>query len=323
VLVVCPCAAARAAAPRLAIDEAVFDFGAVDRGTRVEHTFALRNAGDAPLRIEAVKSSCGCTVTLVSARDVPPGETGRLSVSVDTTRMTGRATKTVTVHTNDPDAPASGLTVTGEVRADLVVTPSPLYLGRVRRGESTHHEVHVRPGRPEAVYSVTVVEHDHPALRARLERRTDQPEQWIVIEVDPDAPPGHFDERLTLHTTSAREPLITLSVFGSIEGDVVVLPPHVTFGVARGGASPKRELSIRNRGVRPVTVTGVSVPREIATYDLRAVRKGREYRLTLRLRPGLPPGKVEGAVEIFTDHPDEARLVVPLYAIVHGGRGRG
>src|SRR5437899_217794 len=98
------------------------------------------------------------------------------------------------------------------------------------------------------------------------------------------------------------------------------LPPQVTFGVTRGGATPERELYIRNRGQRPVTVTRVTVPDEVVTYTLTAVQEGQEYRLTLRLRDGLKPGKVESKVEIFTDHPEEKRLVIPLYAIVRDGR---
>ena len=74
------------------------------------------------------------------------------------------------------------------------------------------------------------------------------------------------------------------------------------------------------RGARPVTVTSVTVPDGVVTYTLAAVQEGREYRLTLRLRDGLKPGKVESKVEIFTDHPEEKRLVIPLYAIVHDGR---
>ena len=69
-------------------------------------------------------------------------------------------------------------------------------------------------------------------------------------------------------------------------------------------------------------VTRVRVPDEVVTYSLAAVQEGEEYRLTLRLRDDLKPGRVESKVEIFTDHPDEGHLVVPLYAIVReGGRG--
>lgn len=308
--------------PRMVVEAPVFDFGSVERGDKVEHVFRLMNRGGAQLRIEQVKSSCGCTVAVVSASDVAAGGEGRVAVTLDTAKMAGRTTKVVTVYSNDPQTPVGALTLTGEVVADLVVTPVPLYLGRVRRGAADHHEVLIVPGRPGIPYAVTAVEHTNPALRARLEPRADGPGQRLVVELTPTVPLGRFSEQLTLRTTSPREPQIPLSVFGSVEGDVAVLPPQVTFGVARGKA-PEREVFIRNRGARPLRVTRVTVPAELVSYDLDTLHDGVEYRLTLRLRDDVPPGKVEGTIDIFTDHPEESHLVVPIYAIVPRAGRRG
>ena len=71
--------------------------------------------------------------------------------------------------------------------------------------------------------------------------------------------------------------------------------------------------------MRGLVVRSVIVP-EGVSYRLSETDPGIEYRLALRLQERPRPGKIEGAVEIFTDHPDEDRLVVPLYAIVRGGR---
>jgi hypothetical protein len=309
--------------PRLVLEESVFDFGTVERGARVDHTFRLPNRGNADLHVDHVKSSCGCTVAVLSERVVPPGGEARIAVSLDTAGLAGRTTKTVSVYTNDADLPVVGLSLAGQVASDLVMTPRPLYLGRVRRGDLVRREVLITPGREGAAYAVQRAENTNPAVHARLEPRPDGPGQRLVVELARDMPLGRFNETLSLHTTSPREPVMTLAVFGSVEGDVVVLPPQVTFGVTRGGGTPERDLYVRNRGVRPVTVTRVVVPEKLATYSLAAVQEGVEYRVTVRLREDLPPGKVEGAVEIFTDHPDEGHLVVPLYAIVRDGRRRG
>jgi hypothetical protein len=304
-------------APRPVADPAVFDFGAVERGTRVEHVFGLPNRGQAWLRIEQVKSTCGCTVAVISEREIPPGGEGRVSVALDTSRLAGPTNKVVTVYTNDPVSPVTSLTLSGTVTADILVSPTPLYLGRVHRGQPIRREVTIVPGRTDAIYSVTHVRHSHPALHATLERRPDVPGQRLVVELDPSMPLGRFSEKLLLHTTSSREPIITLPVFGSVEGDVVLLPPQVTFGTSRGESPPPRELYIRNRGPRPLAVTRVAVP-DVVSYTLSPIEPGIEYKLTLRLHEGLRPGKLEGAVEIYTDHPYESHLVVPLYAIVRG-----
>src|SRR5207302_11381425 len=116
--------------PRLAIDQPVFDFGTVERGTRVDHTFGLVNRGDAELRIEHVKSSCSCTVAVLSERVVPPGGEARVAVALDTGRLAGRTTKTITVYTNDPAAGVVGLRRGRHGTADLVIATSPYFLRR-------------------------------------------------------------------------------------------------------------------------------------------------------------------------------------------------
>ncbi|HLK10669.1 MAG TPA: DUF1573 domain-containing protein [Candidatus Binatia bacterium] len=318
-----PAASGAAGVPRVAVPAGVHDFGSVEPGALVEEAFRLENTGSAPLRIENVKSSCGCTVGLASGHEVLPGGAGAVTVRLDTARLSGRVTKTVTVYTNDPAAPVVGLTLTGEVAADLIASPTPLYLGRIRHGTATRREIMVTSGRPGAAARVTWVENTNPALHATLEPLPAGGGQRVVVTLDPHIPLGRLNDQLTLHTTSDRAPELLVPVFGSVEGDVVVLPPQVTFGVTRAGDAPARELHIRNQGVQPLRITGVGVPKDVVRYELDTVEDGREYLVTLRLRDGLPPGTVEGAVDIFTDHPDEDHLVVPLYAIIRDGKRQG
>lgn len=307
-------------APRVVLDESAFDFGMVERGAKIEHTFRLANRGTGELRIDHVKGSCGCTVGVASASQVPGGGDGRVLVTLDTSGMAGRITKVVNVYTNDAASPVVGLTMTGEIVADTVLSPNPLYLGRVRRGERIRREVLMRPGRPGGTTAVTRVETSGSVVQATLEQLPDGPGQRLVVELRRDLPLGRFSEQLTLHTTSTHEPTLRLTVFGSVEGDVVVLPPQVTFGVTRSDAALERELFIRNRGERPLTVTRVAVPDDVATYQLETIEEGLEYRVKLRLREGLHAGKIQGDVEIFTNDPDEGHLLIPLFAIVRSER---
>jgi hypothetical protein len=44
-------------APKIAADEAVYDFGAIKATDTVEHVFTIRNAGDADLKVERVQKT--------------------------------------------------------------------------------------------------------------------------------------------------------------------------------------------------------------------------------------------------------------------------
>jgi hypothetical protein len=308
-------------APRVVADAPVYDFGTVEQGDVVEHVFRLRNTGAGALRVDHVKGTCACTVGVATGEPILPGDEAWVTVRLDTTRLAGRTTKAVAVYTNDPASPTVGVTLTGEVLTDLVVTPPVVYFGRVRRGGTTRREVTLVPGRRNGTAAAVTVDSPDPHVRASL-APADGGGQRLSVELDADMPLGHFDDELTLRTTSARRPTLAVPVIGTVEGDIAVLPAQVTFGVSHGEAVEPRELAIRNRGPRPIAVTRVTVP-DAVTYDLATVQDGVEYRLSLRLRDGLPPGKIEGSVEIFTDHPQENRVVIPLYAVVRSSGRHG
>jgi hypothetical protein len=87
---------------RIAVEPASFDFGQALQNKTLNHDFVLRNVGDEPLRIEDVKTTCGCTAALPNARVVAPGGQTRLQVSLQTRTAEGRLEKGVTIRSNDP-----------------------------------------------------------------------------------------------------------------------------------------------------------------------------------------------------------------------------
>lgn len=48
---------AKAGAPEITADEAVYDFGTIKATDSVEHVFKIRNAGDADLKVERVQKT--------------------------------------------------------------------------------------------------------------------------------------------------------------------------------------------------------------------------------------------------------------------------
>lgn len=76
------------------------DFGTIQQGQKVEHTFKYTNAGTADLIITNAKASCGCTVPDYTKEPVAPGKTGEVHVVFDSTGKSGEVTKTVTITLN-------------------------------------------------------------------------------------------------------------------------------------------------------------------------------------------------------------------------------
>lgn len=76
------------------------DFGMVSAGEKVGCIFTYTNTGDADLVITSATASCGCTVPKYNKRPVPPGSSGTIEVSFDTSGREGMQTKTVVVQSN-------------------------------------------------------------------------------------------------------------------------------------------------------------------------------------------------------------------------------
>lgn len=85
--------------PELTFEETVHDFGTIEQGTNVEHTFTFKNTGKAPLVITDATSSCGCTVPSYTEEPIAPGETGEMLVKFNGSGQ-NQVTKTVTITAN-------------------------------------------------------------------------------------------------------------------------------------------------------------------------------------------------------------------------------
>ncbi len=84
----------------LTFDEQEYDFGEIDEGGVVNHTFTYTNTGKKPLIVTHVRSTCGCTIPEWSKEPTPPGGKGEIYVKFDTEGKRDYQSKPVTVTAN-------------------------------------------------------------------------------------------------------------------------------------------------------------------------------------------------------------------------------
>jgi hypothetical protein len=119
------------AAPDMQFTSTQFDFGEVYQGEKVLHAFEFVNAGQDPLLIDRVRSSCGCTAVLVSEKTLAPGAKGRIQANFDSARFRHTVSKTVYVYSNDPAKPVVQLIIKGEVLEIVTMEPELVNFGTV------------------------------------------------------------------------------------------------------------------------------------------------------------------------------------------------
>jgi hypothetical protein len=85
---------------RIEFNEEEFDFGTIQSGERVSHTFAFENTGDVNLIIKNARASCGCTIPKYSKDPIPPEGKGTIEVSFNSLGRRGNQHKTISIFSN-------------------------------------------------------------------------------------------------------------------------------------------------------------------------------------------------------------------------------
>jgi len=108
---------AQVSGPMISFDTDTIDYGEITKGSDGVRTFTFENTGDAPLEIQGVRSSCGCTIPKKPEKPIAPGEKGEITVRYDTNRV-GVFRKTITVNTNVSSNSIIALKIKGNVLAN-------------------------------------------------------------------------------------------------------------------------------------------------------------------------------------------------------------
>ncbi len=105
--------------PVIQWEEKSYDFGEIEQGSTVEHTYKFTNVGNEPLIITNVQVTCGCTTPKGWPRDpIMPGGKAEITVAFNSAGKMGKVDKTVTV--------VSNATGTNRVSfSTLITTPKP------------------------------------------------------------------------------------------------------------------------------------------------------------------------------------------------------
>ena len=101
------------------------ELGDVVNGEIVVREVTVSNVGDAPLAVEAVTSSCGCTTVSLDPMTISPGGSGVLHVEFDSgahgPEEMGEMIRQVFIASNDPEVPEFVM----EIRANILPPSVP------------------------------------------------------------------------------------------------------------------------------------------------------------------------------------------------------
>ncbi len=89
------------AQPMMKLSESEHNFGTFkEEAGKQTHDFVVTNTGNAPLVIQNIVASCGCTQPVWTKQPIPPGGNGKITANYDPANRPGQFNKTLSVYTN-------------------------------------------------------------------------------------------------------------------------------------------------------------------------------------------------------------------------------
>jgi peroxiredoxin len=309
--------------PNIHFNETDFDFGILGVGQKVEHNYRFQNTGQKDLTVSVTDVSCGCTGALLTKGNedtkeltLKPGEAASIRVSY-TVQTVGPSQQMVTLKTNDPLRPLIYLTIRGTAPQDLRVSPATLFM---RGDKGTAVQAYLQITAPPTMeVTQATVGNDSFQVAYTLTSADENKKVWRVqLERKANAPVGETKPTLTVKTTHAERPVITVPITSIVEGDLQLSPAAAFFGFVNKneGAKPIT-LTVQSRAQKPFRITGVKTGgneqalRITGLTDSAAV----SHSITLELDPAQAQF-LDSSLTIKTDVAGEENLQVPVTALV-------
>ena len=309
-------APAGAGAPEIQFETPVFDFGKALMGEEVQHDFVFTNTGSATLIVSNVEPKCGCTVTKPWTREVEPGKTGIIPITLRTSGLiNGPATKYVGVKCNAKVSPETILQMKGTIYTLIEMIPPRPVLTMISDTETNAVAVVKILNHGETAVELSELKCSNPGVTAKLRTVTPGKEFELTLETVPPVAPGNSEAVVTLKTSLPQLPVLTVQGLLFSRAALMVTPstlmvPHgplteVTTGMIQvynlSTAHPTLTLS-----TPAVNAAGVGV-------KMREDKAGKHFELMLTFPPGFEVPKGSNVeVTVKSSHPQFGVIRVPV-----------
>lgn len=299
------------------------DFGDIQENLgEVTHNFVFRNAGNEPLVISKVRTSCGCTVPEYSEVPIAPGDTGSVKITFNPAGRPGKFSKPIYVHTNTTPERTILRIIGNVVQEDAV--PDMQYAYRI--GDVALKSLHVSMSKlPKGRIKQDSLEIANVGSTPLVPRAVDVPQHIAVtfvpdtlhkgevgvmhIAYNPDAIDDwgyRRDEFYIEGTVSSDTPATdalynTITVSGVLQEDfeaytpqqldkapiLVVGRPVVDFKVVEGAEKVRREIYVVNAGYSPLEIHKVRTDDTVlkATVKKNKIKPGQSTTMVIELDP--------------------------------------
>lgn len=300
----------------ISIPQTNFDFGKVSEGSKVQHEFLLSNKGTSDLLIQRVLAGCGCTAATALNTAIAANAESKISVSLDTSGMSGLQNKSVRVYSNDPENPIVTLTLNGTVQQKVTVEPANLLFESVTRGqkEPITKEVSITTDKDSGV-KIGDVETFSKYVKIENVSGNESAKKFTMV-LDSNLPLGDFRERIIIALSGAAKSSINIPVYANVKGDLQISPPAVSFGIISGKELISRKVNVENKSDQPYILKSVVGSSKALSAQVNEIKPGKSYTVDIMLDPNKIEGDLRTEMKFKAETDLEESLSINVYGVM-------
>jgi hypothetical protein len=280
-------------APAIKFDSLVYDFGEVGPSAKNIGEFKFTNAGKGMLEINKVARCCG-VVTRLDKMQYAPGESGTIEVEWNSGPLESTMTKHIVVHSNDPNSPATTLTIKAKVvlKVDWEPKRLKLFLDESNAGcpDITIRSTDNRP------FSVKGFKSTGESITAEYDPNVEKTEFVLKPKVDMEKLQENARGRIIISLTHPQGN--TATILYSILPKYTVNPPLLIIFNAEPGKPIVRTISVLNNYHKDFEIESLTSENDVVALKILEQKKiNYGYQLEVEITP---PAASEGKTK-FTD----------------------
>lgn len=296
-------------------EKPIYDFGKALGGSKIEHTFTIKNIGKKPLEILSVTETCVCTASVLSQDEILPGKTGSISSVLIVPTGNGKLYESLHVLTNDPIQNTLTLTIKGEAFTPLKTFPELIVFGKqkpLKNPVTKRISLHIQEGT-----KIQSVRTDSKYINATLKMKDNIP--YAEVQFLSNLPAGKFSHNILVdYIFEGEQATHNVAIFGEIIGELRVVPNRLFFGLIKDTSSFSKTITISSRDMQPFEITSTESSTKLVNVTVTNNQNEKRYQLTTTIAPEAKSGEVTGEIVIHTSNSVQPKIHVPFFGIISG-----
>lgn len=203
----------------LTVDSAVYNFEFCGPAQTIQHEFKLANIGHEPISITGASVCCGCEAQSSTAMNDPiaPGQRGDVIVKCTMPRYEGSVAKLITLHTDVPGIESIPLTIKGTVKRDIVILPSSLAFGTLKKGEGAQKQLRVfQMSNQQLNINKVEANPDYYIIETSRFDELNHRGYDVTVRFLANVNPGTHSDVITIHTNDRRRSKIDVPIVAQV-----------------------------------------------------------------------------------------------------------